>query len=439
MSLRGSTIGLIEDDLIMGESLVLGLTLEGCDVRWWKTGAEALSELPYSNASAVVCDIRLPDMEGSAVFRRARFQRRATPFLFMTAYGSVEQAVELLKEGAGDYLTKPFDMEVFLDKLDSLLGSDADDTDDFVLGPSKQIRATEEFLKQIARTAMPVLFQGETGVGKEVCARYLHSLSEDGKAPFMALNCAAIPPDLLERELLGAEEIGEDGAPRIHRGYAERAADGTLFLDEVDELPLGLQAKLLRFIEDNAFYRLGGQELIPMRCRIMCATLADLEEKISLGTFRRDLYFRISSAPVRVIALRDRPDDILWLADRFLVEQPGDERIKQLTPAAQQALLDHDWLGNVRELKNRIARGAAVAADLWISASDLFPDKSQRQPRERSIQPLSQIREDAEKKQIEFALKSKRGRISDAAKALGISRTTMWEKMMKYGIENPSG
>lgn len=433
MSLRGNTIGIVEDDPIIGESLALSLSLEGCHVRWWKSGAEALSELPYSSVNAVICDIRLPDMDGSVVFKQTRHQRRSTPFLFMTAYGSIEQAVELVKQGAIDYLAKPFDIQEFLDKLDDLLAEDSSYSTEPVLGQSTEIVHIEAFLRRIVHTDLPVLFYGETGGGKEVCARFLHSLRTEDSAPFMALNCAAIPPELLERELLGSENGGDGGV--IHRGYAERAMGGTLFLDEVDELPMALQAKLLRFIEDNAFYRIGGQDLVPMQCRIMCATLADLQEKVDAGRFRKDLFFRINSASVLVPPLRERSDDILWLSDLFLQQQMRDGRRRQLTPAAQQSLLDHLWPGNVRELRNRVIRAAAVAADLWIGPEDLFPDNPSPAAGQLGIQSLARTRQLAEQKQIEFALQSKNGRINEAARALGISRTTMWEKMVKYGID----
>ncbi|MFQ5439367.1 MAG: sigma-54-dependent transcriptional regulator [Paracoccaceae bacterium] len=266
MRLEGLKIGLIEDDPIMGESLVQVLGLEGADVLWWRTGAEGLRALHHFDRDIIVCDIRLPDISGEQIFSEFSRRRNAAPFVFMTAFGDIEQAVGLLKSGAGDYVTKPFDPEDLIGRITALVPNSEMRRSSGALGPSDAMLEIEQTLKRISATRMPVLLEGETGVGKEVCARFLHGLTTRDLMPFMAVNCAAIPEDRMEMELFGSEH------PALHRGFAERAEKGTLYLDGIAELSLGLQPKLLRLQEEEAFYRLGGSTPVHFDARLVCST-----------------------------------------------------------------------------------------------------------------------------------------------------------------------
>jgi DNA-binding NtrC family response regulator len=436
MSLENRTLGLIEDDPIMGESLAQRLTLEGAKVRWWRTGAEALRGLSEATADAVICDIRLPDRSGADVFRSVSRGRSAPPFLFITGFGDVEQAVSLMREGARDYLTKPFVMSDFLVRLEQVVGS-PDTPGDAVLGVSEAMRSLEQFLQRAARVNSNLLLTGETGVGKEVCARFLHSHREKPNGPFMALNCAAIPADLLESELFGHEKGAFTGAHARHLGYAERAGQGVLFLDEIGDLAPTLQAKLLRVIESRSFHRLGGEQAIPFKARLICATNADLLQRIRAGAFRDDLYYRINVIACHVAPLRDRVDDIEWLIDRLFAEfaRTIESEVVGVSSLAFDAAREHSWPGNVRELRNRIERAVALAAGRWIMPGDLFPERNDSPIAEGNfIAPLGTAREDAEKRHIQRALAMTGGAILPTAKALGISRTTLWEKMKRYGL-----
>ena len=436
MSLENRNLGLIEDDPIMGESLAERLKLEGAKVRWWKTGAEALRGLSELTADAVICDIRLPDRSGADVFRSIARTRCAPPFLFITGYGDVEQAVGLMREGARDYLTKPFVMSEFLARLEQVIGS-PEAAGDPVLGVSQAMRELEQFLQRAARVNSNLLLTGETGVGKEVCARYLHSMRDKPNGPFMALNCAALPADLMESELFGHEKGAFTGAHVRHLGYAERAGQGVLFLDEISELAPKLQAKLLRVIESRSFHRLGGEQAIPFKARLVCATNADLLQRIRAGTFRDDLYYRINVIAHDVPPLRDRVDDIEWLIDRFFAEFTRliESDAVGISALACEAAREHSWPGNVRELRNRVERAVALAVGRWIMSGDLFPERSDGAVTESTfIASLGTAREDAEKRHIQRALTMTGGAILPAAKALGISRTTLWEKMKRYGL-----
>lgn len=436
MSLENRNFGLIEDDPIMGESLAQRLKLEGARVRWWRTGAEALQGLSEATADAVICDIRLPDRSGADVFRSIARSRSAPPFLFITGFGDVEQAVGLMREGARDYLTKPFVMGDFLVRLEQVVGS-PETASDAVLGVSAAMRELEQFLQRAARVNSNLLLTGETGVGKEVCARFLHNYREKPNGPFMALNCAAIPTDLMESELFGHEKGAFTGAHTRHLGYAERAGQGVLFLDEIGELAPKLQAKLLRVIESRSFHRLGGEQAIPFKARLVCATNADLLQRIRAGAFRDDLFYRINVIARHVPPLRDRVDDIEWLIDRLFAEFAStiESDVVGVSALAFEAAREHSWPGNVRELRNRIERAVALAAGRWIMSGDLFPERSDSPVAEDNfIAPLGTAREDAEKRHIQRALTMTGGAILPAAKALGISRTTLWEKMKRYGL-----
>lgn len=439
MSLDGRTIGLVEDDPIMGESLVQSLTLEGAAVEWWQSGAEAVRGLSATMPDLVVCDIRLPDVTGDHVFGELARTHAMPPFLFMTAFGDIDEAVRLMRAGAGDYVTKPFDLEAFLDRARSLLKPRNRDASSAVLGASLAMRQIESALRKISNLSPPVLLLGETGVGKEVCARFLHSNSNRAKAPIIAVNCAALPPHLIESELFGHEKGAFTGAQTLHRGYAERADDGVLFLDEITELPIALQPKLLRLLEQRTFTRVGGERDLCFKARIVCAANVDPVKAVKAGSFRSDLLHRINTLSIVIPPLRERPEDIeLFLRTFFEVVRGGSpSSLKGIAPSAIEAALDHDWPGNVRELKNRVERAVALAAGDRLLCSDLFPDMTVRsdagQP-ERFL-TLAAARATAERRQIERALVETSNSPGEAARLLGVSRTTLWEKMRRLGID----
>lgn len=421
----------------MGESLVDRLTLEGATVLWWRSCGEALKALPASAMDLVISDIRLPDGTGEDVFKAACIYPDVPPFLFVTAFGDIDQAVRLMRAGAGDYLTKPFDMPAFLGRIDQLLRP-LERPGAPVLGVTPAMLDVEHLLRRIGRLSSPVLLTGETGVGKEVCARFLHGLRAPNAGPFVAVNCAAIPRDLMESELFGHERGAFTGASSRHLGYAERAGSGVLFLDEIGDLDPSLQAKLLRLIEERAFHRVGGEALVPLGARLVCATNADLTARVKAGTFREDLFYRINVLTVPVPPLRARPDDVEWLAETFLeaFNRDLDADVVGFGAQAVEELRAHAWPGNVRELRNRIERAVALAVGRHLMTGDLFPDRAGNRP-EEAARPMSleAARDEAERREIRRALSESAGVIATAAAALGISRTTMWEKMRRHQIE----
>ncbi|MFC3694204.1 sigma-54-dependent transcriptional regulator [Chenggangzhangella methanolivorans] len=436
MSLERRSIGIVEDDPIMGESLVQRLTLEGAKVTWWKDGASAVAGMGQERRHAVICDIRLPDLNGEDVFK-ATSGSSAPPFLFITGHADIDQAVRLMRSGAGDYVTKPFEMEDFLDRLSGIV-SEAP-TAEGSLGVSTAMREVEALLRRVAKVGSTVLIGGETGTGKDVAARFLHSAASLKPASFMAVNCAAIPADLLESELFGHERGAFSGATRRHMGYAERASGGTLFLDEIADLRLDLQAKLLRLIEDRFFSRVGGEKPLKFDGRLVAATNADLGARVKEGRFREDLFYRINVVSVRMPSLRDRADDIPWLLDRAFTEFSASlpEAPRGLSALAEEAALAHDWPGNVRELRNRVERAAALALGPWIMPADLFPEKGETSEAGRDIPSLEQARQDTERRHILRALAASNGETGAAARLLDVGRTTLWEKMKKLGIPTP--
>jgi DNA-binding NtrC family response regulator len=433
VSLEQRVVGLLEDDPIMGESLVQRLSLEGSVVRWWRTGREALHEIVRDKPEAVICDIRLPDMSGIDVFRAVAGHDAAPPFLFITGYGDIDEAVRLIHDGAGDYVTKPFDMPAFLERLSGLLPPLAETAS--ILGVSEAMNSVERTLTRVARVPTTVLFTGETGVGKEVCARFLHQAGGIG-GPFMAVNCAAIPADLLEAELFGHERGAFTGAQNRHLGYAERAGEGTLFLDEISDLALPLQAKVLRLLEERQFFRVGGETPIRFRARIVCASNKELERQVAERHFREDLFYRINVVRVVVPPLRHRPDDIAWLLEKFFEEFNDHFQVELsgVSALTEDAAVAHSWPGNVRELRNRVERGVALALGPYLMPGDLFPDTSSRPSPPVALASLEEARLAAERRHIVRALGVTKGEIGQAARLLGISRTTLWEKMRRLDI-----
>lgn len=437
-SLERTRIAIIEDDPIMGESLAQRLTLEGYETVWWQTGRAALEGLRKQRPDLVVCDMRLPDMTGEEMFRSALPEMTGEPILFITAYGTIDEAVRLIRAGANDYLAKPFQMSEFLSRIEHLLDARGRDEATGALGQSAAMRRVEAVLRRVANLDSTLLLTGESGVGKEVAARFVHQVSRRAVAPFVAVNCAAIPTNLLESELFGHERGAFTGAVQRHAGYAERAGDGILFLDEVSELPSELQAKLLRLVQDRDFLRLGGERPVSFTARLVCATNAELEQRVASGQFRRDLYFRINVIPIEIAPLRDRDADILPLLRHYVghfSESFGSE-VRGLTTRAEAAALAHSWPGNVRELRHRAERAVALATSPWIDAHDLFPDLEPHrdEPGGTDMAPLTAVRAEAERRHIVAALERAGGQPKRAAELLGISRTTLWEKMRKLGL-----
>jgi DNA-binding NtrC family response regulator len=430
-------IGVIEDDELAGGTLVHRLELEGYRTIWWRAGRDALEELGTAEPDLIICDIRLPDMDGEEVFLQALPRLAGKPFLFVTAFGQIEQAVRLTKAGAVDYLTKPYEMPDLLERIARLIALQPKATSE--LGASQAMRQVEMLLRRVANIDSSLLLTGESGVGKEVAAKFVHRISIRAADPFIAVNCAAIPSELIESELFGHEKGAFTGAQARHHGDVERARNGILFLDEVGELPLPVQAKLLRLIEERAFTRVGGEAEIKTSARIICATNTDLERAVADGCFRGDLYYRINVISVVIPPLRDRRDDILHLAQKFMREfaEAFARVIHGFTPSAEQALLGHPWCGNVRELRNCVERAVALSDAPRIGVDTLFPSEPAAPlGAEGRCRTLAEVRDRAERDHIRDVLQAVGGCIDEAAKMLGVSRRTLFEKMRKLNTRS---
>jgi DNA-binding NtrC family response regulator len=436
MSLRErGRIGIVEDDLVVGGTLAHRLELEGYTPLWWCTGQEALEGLRTQRPDLVVCDILLPDMSGKDVFLRALPQLGGKPFLFVTAHAQVEDAVYLMKAGAVDYLEKPYALPDLLERIARLVKLQPGTAGD--LGTSEAMRQVEMLLRRVADIDSSLLITGESGVGKEVAAKFVHQISTRADEPFVAVNCGAIPNDLIESQLFGHEKGAFTSAQARHHGYVERARNGILFLDEVGELPMLMQVKLLRLIQERAFTRVGGETAIKTGARIICATNTDLEAAVAEGRFRRDLYYRINVIPVVIPPLRDRSDDILPLAQRFMREfsEAFHRDAKGFTPEAEQALLEQPWPGNVRELRNCVERAVALSQTPRIGVEALFSSET-AEPDAAPPATLAEVRNRAERRHIRAVLADVDNCIEEAAKRLGVSRSTLFDKMRKLDIRS---
>jgi DNA-binding NtrC family response regulator len=427
-------IGLVEDDPIMGESIAHRLDLEGYQVDWWQTGEAALRAVQAEAPDLLICDIRLPDINGESLFDRLMPKNPGLPVLFITGFAQVDQAVRLMRAGAADYVVKPFAIQEFLAKVETLTrGSDGVASP---LGRSEAMRRIDDLLRRVSAIDSTVLFTGESGVGKEVAARFLHELSPRASSPFIAVNCAAIPRELLESELFGHERGSFTGATARHHGYVERASGGILFLDEIGELPLPLQSKLLRLLESRHFQRIGGETELISDARIVCATNIDLANAVARGVFRQDLLFRIQVIEVPIPPLRQRRDDIEPLLENYRAQFAASfgRHIAGYTPSALRAALTHEWPGNAREVRNRVERAVALADGAWIAPENLFPEVWREAVANSELSSLAAVREQVERQHIQDVLSRSGGRVDDAAKILGVSRSTLFEKIRRLAI-----
>ncbi len=434
---------LIEDDPVMGESLLHRFELEGVACDWLQDAASAREALTGRRYAAVVSDIRLPDASGEELFEAMLADGvQVPPTLFITGYGSIDQAVRLLKRGARDYITKPFDLEDLLAKLEGLCPAVFADTDaaeqEPLLGISKSMRKIQKTLSRVARHNANVLITGESGVGKEFAAHFLHREACPGEErPFVAVNCAALSETLLEAELFGHEKGAFTGAARLHRGVFERADNGTLFLDEVGDMSTAMQAKLLRVIQERRLQRVGGEESIPVHVRLVCATNRDLRRMVDRGEFREDLFYRINVVHVPIPPLRERREDIVWFARLYIRRFAQENQVRrELHQSVERLLQQSPWPGNLRELQHTLERACILAEGEVINVEDIsFVSRVA----EDAAAPEEDLRTSmlrCECNLLREALDKHQWRVVETAASLGITRKSLWEKMRRHGLHD---
>jgi len=435
---------LVEDDRQLRDALAETLRLSGFRVLSAGNGAEALQVLAGTAVAAVVTDYQMEPMDGSALLARIRERWPQLPVLMITAYGSIEHAVASMMAGASDYLVKPFAAQTLVTRLERLVPRELPAT-----GMVAEEPITLEALALAARVAASdttVLLSGESGTGKEVFARFIHQHSARARGPFVAINCAAIPENMLEALLFGHEKGAFTGAHESRAGKFEQAQGGTLLLDEISEMCVSLQAKLLRVLQEREVERIGGRSPVALDVRVLATTNQDLRALVRAGRFREDLYYRLSVFPIALPALRQRPADILPLAEFFIAGSADRSRpIPLLAPAAAQALLAYHWPGNVRELANLMQRAVILATARDIAVADLrFEEAGEVPPAQASpaAQPASPAARPAAPARLQENLQGVEGQLiidalrrggsrKHAAELLGISPRTLRYKLAR--------
>jgi len=420
---------IVEDDANLRTALFDTLKREDYPVLTADNGIAALDILENNSVGLVVSDWRMQPMDGIALLGEIRAHHPSLPAVLMTAHGTIENAVDVMKAGASDYLVKPFEADALKSVIARYIKPE-----DSASGPVAADAASIEILqvaKRVAKTDVTVTLSGPSGCGKEVFARYIHEQSPRKEKPFLAINCAAIPESMLEAVLFGYEKGAFTGAAGAHAGKFEQASGGTLLLDEISEMDLGLQAKLLRVIQEKEVERIGARKVIPLDVRILATTNRDLRQFVADGKFREDLYYRLSVFPLYIPALVERRDDILPLA-KLMIERYAD-RALTLAKCAAAALLDHDWPGNVRELENVVQRSLILLSGSELLADDLVLEHSS----EEAADPngLSEGLKNREFQLIVSALHEYGGKRGAVADALGISPRSLRYKLARMREE----
>ncbi len=364
----------VEDDSALREAIVDTLQLGDFEVLSVDNGLSALAVLGEEEISLVFSDIRMDGMDGYALLQRLRALKPHLPVVLMTAYGTIEQAVSAMKDGAVDYIVKPFEASLLLEKAQRYLNVDASSEDDFV-AEDPQTQKIKRLAQKVAASDASVMITGESGTGKEVLARYLHQQSGRAQGPFIAINCAAIPETMLEATLFGYEKGAFTGAVKSMPGKFEQAQKGTLFLDEIGEMNIELQSKLLRVLQEREVERLGSDKPIALDVRVLSATNIDFEQAIKAHKFREDLFYRLNVFPLHLAPLRERPLDVIPIAERLIKRHyAGSHSLPSLTDEAKERLITYAWQGNIRELDNVVQRAMVLQAGEWITVDDILLD-----------------------------------------------------------------
>lgn len=449
----------VEDEKSQREMLVEFLSKEGHRVVGAQDGATALSLIRMHTFDVVILDQKMPGMSGLEVLEEAKKIQPELDVLMVTAYGTVQSAVEAMKKGAFDYLTKPIDLEELLMALERIAERRILIRENELLkeslkekgvAPGKLIYQSAKMAEvvnlagRVASSKASVLIVGESGTGKELLARLIHSLSPRGHKPLITVNCAALPESLLESELFGHEKGAFTGAVQRRIGRFEQADGGTLFLDEIGDLSPAVQVKLLRFLQEGEFQRVGGTTTLHADVRVISATHRDLEAAIKQGTFREDLFYRINVVTIKVPPLRERREDIPSLVNHFLTRYAHEngKKIDGVSREAMDLLLKYDYPGNVRELENIVERAVVITRDTVIQSRDLpFGLRSKEASPLEEMEERKGLRaavESLEKRLIEKAMMEANFNQSRAAKILGLSERMLRYKLKKYGFKSHS-
>jgi two-component system response regulator FlrC len=449
--MQGSVL-VVEDDLTLREALCDTLKLAGYPVLAAEDGRDAMKVMDQQQIGVVVSDVQMEHMNGFDLLKQLKSRQPDLPVVLMTAYGTIQKAVSAMREGASDYLVKPFDAGVLIEMVERLLVMAPQGTDDELVAEDAHTRELVALSRRVAVSDATVLITGESGSGKEVFARYIHRHSECSEGPFVAINCAAIPENMLEAVIFGYEKGAFTGASQANPGKFEQANGGTLLLDEISEMDLGLQAKLLRVLQEREVERLGGRKMIPLNVRVLATSNRNLREEVMAGRFREDLFYRLNVFPLHIAPLQVRADDILPLANRMIERWCVQRSPKpRLSKAAQRKLRDYMWPGNVRELDNVIQRALILQHGEEIGGGDICfeshhgeisqaPLRQDDNPQVVSITPrepesvAQQPDEDLktrEQRLIIEVLKTVNGSRKETAERLGISPRTLRYKLAR--------
>ena len=453
----------VDDDQNLIELIALKLKAEGYEVTTASTGQEAVQAAKGAIFDLCIVDLRLADQDGISVMRELHSINPGMRVIILTGYGTVESAVQAMQEGAYSYLSKPFNTQELLLQISRALENRRLNSEiqrlkglleqayDFpnIVAKSAKMRSVLDIVSRIADTESTIYLQGESGTGKELIAKAIYLASSRRDKPFVAVNCAALPEPLLESELFGHEKGSFTGADRSTRGLLSQANNGTFFLDEIGDMPLSIQAKLLRALQDKQFYPVGSEKPVAVNVRIIVATNKNLEEEVAKGNFRLDLFYRLHVIPIHLPPLRDRKEDIPLLADRFLkqISQQMKKKIKGITPEAMRKLMLYDWPGNVRELENTLEYAVAMTRhDMLTEDAILHTKGTMANSRTEDlvtfgngtkgpVKSYKSAKYEFEKSYLVHLLKLCGGKASEAAKLAGKSRTDFYELLRKHEIK----
>lgn len=447
------TILIVDDEKNIREGLAADFEMDGYAVRLAENGRDALGQISRGDIDLVITDLRMPGgVSGEDVLRHVTAETPGIPVIVLTGHGSIDAAVQAMHDGAYDFLTKPLNLEQLemivkralegrelslkhqqlLSEVSSERGVDS------VVGKSAAMQRVMMLVRKVADARISVLITGESGVGKNVVANAIHSLSARHDNALITVHCAALSESLLESELFGHEKGAFTGAESLHKGKFELAHGGTIFLDEIGEISQSVQVKLLRVLQERKFERVGGEQTIEVDVRIIAATNRNLEEEVKAGRFREDLFFRLNGIRIEVPPLRERKDDIPLLMNSFLTKfnKDNNKSIKGFDSRARTAIYKYDWPGNIRELEHCVESSVVMASGDEITVDDLPPTVSRASSSAVMSIPLGITLSEAERIVIEQNLAANKGNKSKTADILGIGRKTLHRKLSEYGLDD---